>query len=298
MVLPNFFILGAAKSGTTSLHDLLKQHPQVYFPFSKEPMFFSQDALYAQGLDWYAKSFFKGSESCPRRGDATPHYLYWAEKVAPRLKKVYPGGPEMIVILRDPVVRAYSWYWNMVREGNESLSFEDALDAEAERLKGQHATLQTRGAMLYGYVRGSQYVEQIQHFLAFFPREKFLFLLYEDLAEARLTQTLAVIKDFLNMDSDIFPMKLTISNPAALPRSMSLQRWLRRQSAFREQLKRFIPQKARYFVKEQLIRMNLRPTHYPPMRENTKQQLKSQFEGEIISLQRLIERDLTDWLKA
>jgi hypothetical protein len=298
MVLPNFFILGAAKSGTTSLHDLLKQHPQVYFPFSKEPMFFSQDALYAQGLDWYAKSFFKGSESCPRRGDATPHYLYWAEKVAPRLKKVYPGGPEMIVILRDPVVRAYSWYWNMVREGNESLSFEDALDAEANRLKSQYVTLQTKGAMLYGYVRGSQYVEQIQHFLTFFPREKLLLLLYEDLAAPQLTKTLDDINNFLGIEAHSTPIKSMVSNPAALPRSMSLQRWLRRQSAFREQLKRFIPQKARYFVKEQLIRMNLRPTNYPPMNEKTKQQLKSQFEGEIMKLQGLIGRDLTDWLKA
>lgn len=296
--LPNFFILGAAKSGTTSIYDLLKQYPQVYFPFSKEPMFFSQDALYTQGLGWYTKNFYAEAEVYPWRGDATPHYLYWGGKVAPRLKDAYPDGPGMIIILRDPVARAYSWYWNMVREGNETLSFEDALDAEAGRLKNQHTSLQNKGSMLYGYVRGSRYAEQIQHFLELFPHEKFLFLLYEDLAAPQITKTLDTISNFLGMDGYHAPIKLPASNPAALPRSMTLQRWLRRQSAFRDQLKLLIPQKARYFVKEQLIRMNLRPTQYPPMSERTKQQLKTLFEAEVKTLQILIGRDLTSWLKA
>jgi hypothetical protein len=297
-VLPNFFILGAAKSGTTSLHDLLKQCPQVYFPFSKEPMFFSQDALYVQGLDWYAKTFYAGSKTFPLRGDATPHYLYWGEKVAPRLKQAYPEAPKMIIVLRDPVSRAYSWYWNMVREGNETLSFEAALEAEDSRLKTQHNMLQAKGSMLYGYVRGSQYLNQIRHFMEFFSKDRFLFILHEDLSSTRLADTLGKVKEFFGLSEYEVPTQSTFSNPASLPRSMSLQRWLRHQSAFREYLKRFIPYRVRYFAKENLIRLNLRQTTYPQMGENTRQQLQSRFAGEIMALQELLGRDLSGWLRS
>ena len=111
-LLPNFLIIGAAKSGTTALYDLLKQHPQVYLPFDKEPLFFSRDDYFAQGAEWYAERYFKEGESFRARGEATPHYLYWAEKVAPRIARTFGGRPpKFIAIFRDPVQRAYSWYW-------------------------------------------------------------------------------------------------------------------------------------------------------------------------------------------
>ncbi len=151
-ILPNFLIIGAAKAGTTSLYDLLKQHPQIYLSFVKEPMFFSHDDNYRRGPEWYARAFFSGAQGCLERGEASPHYLYWSEKVAPRIKMVYGQMPvKYIVILRDPVERAYSWYWNMVKEGMEDLPFETAVDLEEERLQEHQSELQQAGGMLYGY---------------------------------------------------------------------------------------------------------------------------------------------------
>jgi hypothetical protein len=134
--IPNMFILGAAKAGTTTLYNLLKQHPQVFLSFDKEPMFFSRDDYYSRGIEWYIDTFFKNSGEFTIRSEATPHYLYWAKKVSARIHAVYASQPiKFLVILRNPIQRAYSWYWNMVSEGRESLSFLDALLAEERRIR-------------------------------------------------------------------------------------------------------------------------------------------------------------------
>src|SRR3712207_4809254 len=106
--MPNLFIVGAAKAGTTALYDYLAQHPEVFLSRVKEPMFFSREDYYARGLDWYEAEYFGGAEDYPVRAEATPHYLYWSEKVAPRIKEVYGERPvKFIASFRDPVSRAY-----------------------------------------------------------------------------------------------------------------------------------------------------------------------------------------------
>ena len=137
MLLPNFFILGSAKCGTTALYEVLKHHPEIYFPLVKEPQFFCNDDLYAKGLNFYSKTYFCKSHGYKAVGEATPHYMYY-KKVAERIAKDIPGeNQRFILILRDPVKRAYSLYWNMVKEGYENLSFSDAIEAEKERIKDQ-----------------------------------------------------------------------------------------------------------------------------------------------------------------
>jgi hypothetical protein len=293
--LPNVFILGAAKAGTTTLFEQLRQLPEVYFPFSKEPLFFSQDPLFEKGLSWYANTFYKEAKGFPVRGDASPHYLYWGDKVAPRLAQVYDKPPKMIVLLRDPVARAYSWYWNMVREGNETLSFEEALACESERLKINRAALEKQGSMKFGYVQGSRYTAQLRPFLDTFPCENFYFILYDDLKGDPQT-TLQDVLQFLGLGNGGRRFSPLQGNPAAMPRSMNLQRWLRRQSTWREWLKPLIPIKARYQMKEKLLQINLRESSYPPINPKTAIMLRDQLADEVIQLQDIIQRDLTGWL--
>lgn len=293
--LPNFFILGAAKAGTTSLHDLLKQLPEVYFPFSKEPLFFSRDSLYEKGVEWYVQTFYKNASVFPLRGDATPHYLYWSEKVAPRLHVLYPDGPKMIILLRDPAERAYSWYWNMIREGREELAFEAALQAEQDRLRENDAEFRHMGAMIFGYLRGSSYTALLAPFLKVFPKEKFHFILYEDLRND-LNHSMVKVMDFLGLpplNREFLPVT---RNVAALPRSMNFQRWLRKQSAWREQLKAILPMKFRHSIKQQLIKLNLRPAPYEKMAPEIEVYLRNLFADEILDLQDIIGRDLSAWL--
>ena len=203
--LPNTLVVGAAKAGTTSLFDWLSQHPGVSASRIKEVKFF--DHNWTRGPAWYRAQF------SPRRGqkvilEASPSYL-WNKPVPERVRALL-GSPKIVVLLRDPVDRAYSHYAMKVRQGFEPLSFEAALEAEPERL----AALAERAAAgdsaflgpheRFAYVAESLYADQVERWLAFFPRENFLFLqaeaLYRDAAGE-----LAGVLDFLGLPPFEFP---------------------------------------------------------------------------------------------
>lgn len=292
--LPTFFILGAAKAGTTSLYSLLKQHPEIYLPYVKEPMFFSHDENYRRGVEWYIKTFFSKAEKYIARGEATPHYLYWAEKVAPRIKAAY-GEQEVkfVVIFRDPVQRAYSWYWNMVKEGKEDLPFPQALAAEGERIRANGERLYHAGSMTYGYYRGGCYATQLEEFLKYFPRQRFYFLLQEDLKNLE-GETFRGLLYFLGVDSSI-SFTPVVANPASLPRNRALHRWLHDPSALKEWGKAVIPLRWRYRFKVWLTERNMEKISYPPLPQDVAFRLREQYRGEINRLENLIGRDLSHW---
>jgi len=293
--LPNFFIIGAAKAGTTTLYKLLNQHPQIYLPFAKETSFFSNDNFYRKGIKWYSDTYYKRKENYTARGDATPHYLYWSEKVAPRIYEIYkPRPPYFLVIVRDPVRRAYSFYWQVVREGKENLTFREALEREDERLRAHIESLKTSGAMTWGYYRGGCYASLLQPFLDRFPQQRFLFLLQEDLRdnfEETVKRTLA----FLGVDAN-YPISPAISNAASLPRNRDLHRWLRQPSLLKEPFKRLVPYRLRHQIKDRLIKANLELYRYPPLEDEIAQVLRSRYYDEIVHLEILIKRDLSHWL--
>ncbi len=295
--LPNFYILGAAKSGTTTLADLLRQHPQVFLPFDKEPMFFSRDAFYARGLDWYARTYFGEAGGCAARGEASPHYLYWAEKTAPRLQQVY-GAREVkfIAIFREPAARAYSWYWNMVKEGREDQPFEQALAQEEQRLRENDAALRADGSMVYGYARGGQYARQTAAFLARFRREQFLFLLQSELQADTQAVTRRILA-FLGLETDA-AIQPVHSNPAAMPRNRWVQTALQGPSGLKELLKRIVPLRLRYRVKSAMLQANAQAAQYPAMHPATERQLQALFAAENRRLAELTGLDLSGWGRA
>lgn len=105
--LPNLFLLGAAKSGTTSLHAYLNQHPNITFTSRKEPHFFDNESDYRRGTDWYINQYFEKMEWTSVRGDATP-MLHLPEIVIPNLLDSYQDdaeGLKFVVLLRNPVER-------------------------------------------------------------------------------------------------------------------------------------------------------------------------------------------------
>ena len=291
---PNFFILGAAKAGTTALYDILSQHPDIYFSFVKETMFFSHDDNFQRGFDWYVKTFFSGSDELPLRGEATPHYLYWAEKVAPRIAQQYSDkDPKFIVILRDPVKRAYSWYWNMKKEGKEDLDFEHALAAEALRLSENKEKLYFAGAMTYGYLRGSDYLNQIKEYLKYFSRDQFFFLLQEDL-NCLDSEPFTGLIDFLGVQSK-FKFQNIFSNQAKTPRSRLMHQVLHDRSIVKELIKKVLPLNYRYKIKTKLSDANMQEFSYPPLDKNLEIQIRHNFLTWIPELESLIGRDLSAW---
>jgi hypothetical protein len=292
--MPNLFIVGAAKAGTTALYDYLAQHPQVFLSRVKEPMFFSREEYYARGLDWYEDFYFRGAENYPVRAEATPHYLYWSEKVAPRIKEVYgERSIKFIVSFRDPVSRAYSWYWNMVREGREELDFDEALRVEEHRLEQNRNELYQLGSMVYGYSAGSRYVSLLQPYLELFSAEDFFFVFQDDL-KSRVNETCANIFEFLGIESSI-QISSSNRNPAAMPRSRLLHKTLRQRSLLKEFIKPFMPGRVRRRVKSKMLQANLKETPYAPLDPQLAHALRLSYRTEIEKREKITGTELSSW---
>ena len=144
--LPNFLIVGAAKSGTSSLHNYLNQHPDIFMPtFNKngvnvkEPQFFVKekvmDRIHSGVWDWENYiDLFKQAESHQAIGEASVFYLYYYEEAIKNIKRYLNNEIKIIIILRNPIDRAFSAYTHVSRSVKENLSFEEAIELEDKRL--------------------------------------------------------------------------------------------------------------------------------------------------------------------
>ncbi len=201
--LPDFLIIGAQKSGTTSLYDLLTQHPHVERAALKELNYF--DRHFEKGVEWYRSQFRLprlNEERKPITGEATPDYLFYPD-AAKRAAQVVPQA-RLIVLLRNPVDRAYSHYHHQIRKGRETLGFEEAIEAEQARLRGEtdkvledeHYTSFNYRHFLY--LSRGVYVDQLLRWSEFFGQEQMLVLKSEDFFE-RAPETLKLVLDFLHL---------------------------------------------------------------------------------------------------
>jgi hypothetical protein len=291
--LPNFFIIGAAKAGTTTLYNTLNQHPQVYFPFQKEPSFFCDDEYYNKGVDWYINTFYATSSLKNARGDATPRYLYWGQKVVPRIKFLYGNHlPCIIVIFRDPVALVHSYYWQSVRDGKESLSLREALALEETRVAQNYPSLQHRGRTTHLYSRIGNYASQLQPYIQTFPRKNFLFLLTEDLKD--YPKLISKLENFLGLEH-AESIKPVFSNPAQLPRSRGIHQWLVQTSRLKDFAKKFLPLSLRHRLKISAINLNLKPMNIPPLDPEVASRLRKHYANDVQKLEGIIQRDLSAW---
>jgi hypothetical protein len=182
--LPDAVILGAQKSGTSSLHYYLTQHPGVIAPLRKEVHYF--DLNYGRGEAWYRANF--GRTGQPGLNlESSPYYLFHPA-VPQRLRALVPDA-KLIVLLRDPVRRAYSSYWHERDKGRETLDFEAAIAAEPGRIDAAHTRLadgtleRSHEHQHHSYLARGRYAEQLERWFAHFPREQFLILRFEDLVK-------------------------------------------------------------------------------------------------------------------
>ena len=267
-LLPNLFIIGAAKSGTTSLFGDPGPHPGVFAAAKKEIRFFSNDDRFANGIEWYQETHFAAGRGFPIRVEATPAYLTWSQKVAPRMKSVYgEHTPKFVAIFRDPVNRAYSHYWHRVRQGDEDpnrLSFAAAIHQEEQRITENWERLEYEGNGLFGYFRAGCYATRLEPFLELFPRERFLFLLQEDL-HRDFRPRISRLLEFLGLDTGQ-QLSALRSNESRVPRSRRVFRLLRkiRRSGIRDVLRPLVPVGVRRWLRGDGI---MKPFHYPPMED-------------------------------
>ena len=178
---PHFLGIGTQKGGTTSLYQLLRQHPDVFLPEQKEVHYFSKH--YQLGDSWYL-NHFAASKPGQLRGEITPYYLF--HEAAPQRIAAMRRSMRLIALLRDPVERTLSQYFHSSRLGLETLPLESALAAEASRLQGSAERIQQAGItdlhhQEHSYLSRSRYDIQLQRYIALFGSQRVLVLRSEDL---------------------------------------------------------------------------------------------------------------------
>jgi hypothetical protein len=193
--LPDAMIIGAMKCGTSSLHNYLVQHREVIEPLRKEVHYF--DVNYALGEAWYRAHFGRDDEPGLNL-DSSPYYLYHP-LAAQRAHALVPGA-RLVVLLRDPVRRAYSQYWHQLHQKRETLSFEDAIAAEPERI-GTDAERLARGEIersvahqRFSYLGRGRYAEQLEAWLRVYPAGQLRVWRFDDLVADPLALTNEVLE--------------------------------------------------------------------------------------------------------
>jgi Sulfotransferase domain len=181
---PNFIIIGAQKGGTTSLYVYLTQHPQIAPATQKEIHYF--DLQFDKGPEWYYSQFPTSAERGDKiTGEASPYYIFHPHVP----QRIYDLCPEvkLIVLLRNPVDRAISHYYHYIKIELESLSFEEAIASEPERLKGEkEKIIANQNYYSYEYQHHSYltrgiYADQLPAWMKLFPKSQLLILKSEDL---------------------------------------------------------------------------------------------------------------------
>jgi hypothetical protein len=300
MKMPNFFVIGATKSGTTSVYEWLKQHPQIYMSPRKEPNFFASEGgefvvkpgvrkskyPVIKDIEDY-RALFQDVSNESAIGEATVGYLF--NPRTPERLRLYVPDARLIAILRDPVDRAISHYRMMVRGGDEPIAdFVQALDEEEHRIRSNW------DAFSWSYKGVGLYYVQLKRYFDLFERSQIRVYLYEDLK----SDPISLIQDifrFLQVDYRFTPDLGSKHNQGYVPRNEVARILLTKPNPFRYAYRSlmipFIPKEKLEPIIRWLMKRRVE------LSLEARKKLIEVFRDDILMLQELIQRDLSDWLK-
>ena len=284
--LPSFLIVGAAKAGTTTMFQLLRQHPDVYIPDIKECRFFSDIGSKKKnpinGLDnidvtkdyeSYCR-LFTGKEDmiC---GDISPDYLFYYSESIINIKKYLPENVKIIITLRDPVERAYSQYMHLRRQGEVNISFLELLEMEDSF---------NREITCYGFLTKEvgNYSAAVQAYLREFRNVKVIF--FEDFI-SDTTITMQKLRSFIEIKTDVFYQKPQFTNKTGIPSTSILgniidKQWPGKNSVF-SLVARIRPDITLSSLRERQLKK-------PPMDNDVKCFLKSYYQEDVRLLEQIL----------
>lgn len=293
---PDFFIVGHHKSGTTALYQMLARHPQIFMPALKEPKFFASDLparlepptarRLPRTLEEYLALFVDARED-QRAGEASPSYLR-SRAAAGLIAQVQPDA-RIVAILREPASFVRSMHLQLVqshveteRDLAKALAAEDVVRA---------------GRELRRYSDHVSYVEQLRRYHAVFPREQVLVLIYDDF-RAENEGTVREVLRFLGVD-DTVPISASEANPTVRPRSQRLNEAVHAISvgrgpaslAVKGAIKAVTPPRMRRGALE-AVQRHVVFGHPPPADEALMATLRRRFRGEVQAVGEYLERDL------
>ena len=302
--IPDFFIVGHPKSGTTALYSMLRRHPQIFMPDAKEPWFFAEELHERtpprpegtpQTLEEYT-AWFAGAGTQQRVGEASPLYL-WSHSAAQAIAGVRPDA-RIIAILREPASFLRSLHLQFIQTYIETENdFAKALALEPARRAGREIPPYTYWPQALLYSEHVRYVEQLRRYEAVFPREQMLVLAYDDF-KADNEATVRQVLRFLEVDDDVAVEPLHV-NPTVRARSQRMHELLHALSVGRGPLSLTVKSAIKTVVPQRLrrgavgtIRGRLVYTEPPPMDPEVAAQLRRRFKPEVIALGELLDRDV------
>lgn len=296
--LPDFLVIGAARSGTTAAYVYLRQHPEVFMSAAKEPNFFAFEGqtldCKGPGADYINNSrtdlavyqaLFDDAPEGALCGEASPLYLF-SERAPGRIAHHVPKA-KLIAILRNPIEQAYSHYLYARRQMLEPL------DDFAAAIRQEDARLAEGWQPLFGYSRFPRYHEQLSRYLALFPAEQIKIFLYEEFEEDP-AKVMAEIFRFIGVSDDFKPDVSYRPNAGGVPRNEAFQNLLMRESLFTRAVAAVVPMETRRRIRDALVKRNLEKTK--PMPKEARALLQAALRDDIVKLQDLLGRDLGDWL--
>lgn len=303
--LPDFFIVGQAKSGTTALYEMLRRHPQIYMPDNKEPWFFASDmrprfrtpmmGALPESLDEYLGLF---ADAGPDQliGEASTSYL-WSRTAAASIAEVQPAG-RMIAILREPASFLRSLHLQLFQTHVESArDLRRAMALEADRRSGRKIPRRSHRPQLLQYSDHVRYVEQLKRYDAAFPKDQMLVLIYDDFRRDNEATVRAVWR-FLGVD-DEQPVVVLDANPSVALRSHGVDELVHAVSTGRNPVSRaakgafktVTPDRARRRMLQWTLRRVVHGSA-PPPDESLMLELRRRFKGEVVALSEYLDRDL------
>ena len=279
---PNFFIVGAAKSGTTSLADYIGQHPSVYMSPVKEPFFFVEDYGWSNEAEYL--DLFSDVTNENAIGEASTGYLY--DKGA--ASRIFNFSPEakIIIILRNPIDMAYSYWKFMSLVGNEKLSFEDAIDINEQefRFTSHFKEQAVNWWASYIYLDRAMYANQVKNYIQVFGESRVKLLIFEEFISDPIRLCRDVF-EFLGVDNTFIPVMKKLNEGGEMRFKKLPFHRIDFAPRLRRILRKLLPAPAREKVRLFLRKLNTKPSNQSKINDLTKQMLVKFFKPDVENLQ-------------
>lgn len=307
---PNFFIVGAPKCGTTSLHEYLQRHPDIYMPFYKEPHYFGSDLVGSRFMQFRNKTpkylkLFQDVTTETRIGESSPWYLV-SQNAAQEIHDYNPDA-KIIMILRNPVDMMYSMWSQFRYSGNEQIEdFEEALAAEPVRRQGQLIRRAAHCVTGLFYHEMASYTKQVKRYFDVFGEENIHVIIFDDFKN----DTASIYKDvldYLKIDST-FETSFDVVNPNKEVRLEWLQKiiletgfslmLLKDRLTYLATTNAFVPYTYRTSAVKGVINAYTKYEKRSPLTPELRQHILHDFESEIDDLSKLLNRDLSHWYQS
>jgi len=279
-LLPNFICIGAQRAGTTWLYRILESHPQVFVPVRRKEIHFF-DWYYERGIEWYGKFFPSGSQSHADRavGEVTPDYLY-EDRCPARIREILPDV-KLIVILRNPVDRAYSHYRMVLRDGIFTDTFEEVVYGGRKSIGKE-------------IIERGFYSRFVENYLRVFERDELLILVFER-AVKDSESTKRRLASFLGLDARLFPSDIggVRINPVTMPKARKAYAFAKKSA---EKLRKLDIDWMVNLAKDMGVQRFFGVTgELPPLEDEVRAHLTDLYRSDTKRLESMLQLDLAEW---